>query len=151
MLDDDDYWYESHINNVVTNFIKYPEIALMITKAEYRTDATNTLITLLRTPLDSIYYNNYIPRGGDSVRSASAHNIKIVYQDAIKILEKMITDVTKMHLNGGQGTLDDAADALFLNLIGKNVRENKYKSLYIPILSVNKPSDWNHANIIITD
>ena len=33
------------------------------------------------------------------------------------------------------------------NDIGKNVKEGKYKSLYIPIVSVRKDSDCNWENI----
>ena len=53
MLDDDDYWYDSHVDNVISNFIKYPKTAFMITKSEYCGS------TLPRTNITNVYYNNY--------------------------------------------------------------------------------------------
>lgn len=141
MLDDDDYWYGSHIKNVIFNFIKYPETGFMITKAEFCGS------TLPRTSINSIYYNNYVPTGCDSVRAASAHNINIVGDCVLKLWKDLINTIAKMNLAEKKWNLSPA-DMQLLNLIGKNVRDGKYKSLYIPIISVRKTSDCNWNNII---
>ena len=140
MLDDDDYWYDSHIDNVVSNFIKYPDTGFMITKAEY------CGITLPRTNINSIYYNNYIPKGEDSVKSASAHNIKLISQDVIKIWEQLIEYISIFNLENNQ-TIFRPCDANVLDIARKNVIEGKCKSLYLPIVSVRKTSDQNWHNI----
>jgi hypothetical protein len=140
MLDDDDYWYDSYINNVVSNFIKYPETGFMITNAEFCGR------TLPVTPINSIYYNNYMPRGGDSVRSASSHNISKISECVLKIWKDLIDEVTKMNVEQEKWVLSPC-DMHILNIIGKNVLEDKYKSLFIPIALVKKNSDCNWGNI----
>ena len=89
-----------------------------------------------------------IPIAGDSVRSASAHNIKLISNDQNKIWKELIKDVEKVNLNGGTPSTG-AGDAVFLSLVGKNVQEGQYKSLYIPIVSV-KNNDCNWNNIVIS-
>ena len=140
MLDDDDYWYPFHINNVVDNFIKYPETGFMVTNAEY----VNR--TLPRTNVNRIFYNNYIPRSKDCVRASTAHNSHIVgeivikfYKDLIDNVEKSQSSETKIDFQPGDGVL--------LDLFNKNIRDGKYKSLYIPIISVKKATDCNTKNI----
>jgi len=154
MLDDDDIWTESHIDNVVSNFIKYPETAFMIVKSEYRSKASNQIKIddsysyLPRSNINNIHYNNYIPVGCDSVRSASIHNLNIIYEDVIKLWDNIIENIKNINLKGGEErSVICPCDAALLNLIGKNVKQGKYKSLYIPIVSVKKISDGNWHNI----
>ena len=98
------------------------------------------------TNIDSIFYNNYIPKGCDSVRSASAHNISLVGDVAISVWQGLIDEVTKMNLEDVKWNLSPG-DMIILNLVGKDVLEGKYKSLYIPTALVGKPSDGNMSNI----
>lgn len=141
MLDDDDYWYDSYINNVVENFIKYPETAFMITKSQYINGH------LPKTGINSIYYNNYIPTGCDSVRSASVHNINLIGDIVLESRENMIDEVKQMNLSERKWKLC-AGDAKLLDLIGLKVRSGEYKSLYIPTVLVRKTSDSNWDNIM---
>jgi len=140
MLDDDDHWYDSYVNSVVDNFIKYPETAFMITKSEYAG------WHLPGTSINSIYYNNYIPTGGDSVRSASAHNINLIGDIVLNFWKGLIEEVEKMNLEDKKWDLSPA-DAQLLNLINAKVKSGEYKSLYIPTALVQKTSDCNFANI----
>ena len=140
MLDDDDHWYDSYVNSVVDNFIKYPETSFMITKAEYKN------IYLPRTHINSIYYNNYIPTGCDSVRSASAHNINLIGDIVLNLWKGLIEEVEKMNLEDKKWNLSPG-DMQILNLIGAKVKSGEYKSLYIPTALVRKMSDCNWANI----
>ncbi len=141
MLDDDDYWNESYINNVVNNFIKYPDTGFMITKAEYCGS------TLPRTSVNTIYYNNYIPLGADSVRSSSSHNISKIGDCILKIWKDLIDEVKKMNKEQEKWKLSPC-DLGILNVIGKKVIEGEYKSLFIPIVLVKKTNDCNWNNII---
>lgn len=149
MLDDDDYWYNSHINNVVRNFSKYPETGFMITKAKYFLPEGTSIHLPFHTTVKDIFYNNYIPRGGDSVRAASAHNINIVGSDVLKLWENTIEDVKKIHESNEKLVINAGIDSELLDIIGKNVIEGKYKGLYIPVTSVRKESDanWNNFSI----
>lgn len=140
MLDDDDYWYDSYVNSVVDNFIKYPETAFMITKSRYFD------VFLPRANVSEIYYNNYIPTGCDSVRSASAHNINLIGDIALNLWRSLIEEVEKMNLEDKKWDLSPG-DFQLLNLIGAKVKSGEFKSLYIPIISVKKTSDGNWANI----
>ena len=148
MLDDDDIWKESHVDNVVSNFIKYPETAFMITRSLFRVKLNEPHYYLPRSNINDIYYNNYIPSNSDSVRSASAHNLNIIYEDVKKLWDDIIKNVENIHLKGGEEKhVIYACDAALLDLIGENVKQNKYKSLYVPIVSVQKDSDGNWNNI----
>ena len=141
MLDDDDYWYDTHVNTVVNNFIAYPETGFMVTKAEWCGGI------LPRTSENNIFYNNYIPKVSDSVRAASAHNINIVGQTTMETWKKIIENVKKLHITEPKYNLY-YADAQLLNDIAENIKLGKYKSLYIPVISVRKLSDDNWANIL---
>ena len=141
MLDDDDYWYDSYVNSVVDNFIKYPETAFMITKSRY----CNSL-DLPRANVSEIYYNNYIPIGCDSVRSASAHNINLIGDIVLNLWRSLIEEVEKMNLEDKKWDLSPG-DFQLLNLIGAKVKSGEYKSLYIPTTLVRKMSDGNWNNI----
>ena len=143
MLDDDDYWYNYYIKNVVDNFIKYPETAFMITKSEY----CGGFLPKTVPQVNTIYYNNYIPRQCDSVRSASVHNLNIIYNDVKKLWEETFNIVKLIHLNKKTTYLIKESDALLLDFIGENVKQQKYKTLYIPIVSVKKDKDSNWHNI----
>lgn len=140
MLDDDDYWNESYIQNVVDNFIKFPETAFMITKSEYCGRQ------LPNTNIENINYNNYIPRGCDSVRSASAHNINLIGKCVLKLWRGFIEEISKLNLEVTKWKLSPA-DMQLLNLIGEKVKSGEYKSLYIPNVLVRKISDCNWDNI----
>lgn len=140
MLDDDDYWYKSYIQNVVDNFIKFPETAFMITKSEYCGRH------LPNTNIENVHYNNYIPAPCDSVRSASAHNINLIGDVVLNLWKTLIDEVAKMNLENKKWNLDPA-DAKLLGLIGEKVRSGEIKSLYIPTPLVGKPSDCNISNI----
>lgn len=144
MLDDDDYWYDSYINTVVDNTIKYPETAFMITKSEYVGPGEQA--HLPGTSINSIYYNNYIPTGCDSVRSASAHNINLIGDIVLNFWKGLIDEVAKMNLEDKKWDLSPG-DMQLLNLIGAKVKSGEYKSLYIPTALVRKISDCNWANI----
>lgn len=140
MLDDDDYWYETYIQNVVDNFIKFPETGFMITKSEYcGTHLPNSNI-------ENVNYNNYIPRGSDSVRSSSVHNINLIGDCVLNLWKGFIEEISKMNLEDNKKSLQPA-DLQLLDLIGDKVRNGIYKSLYIPITLVKKETECNMHNI----
>lgn len=141
MLDDDDYYYPAYINSVVDNFIKFPETGFMITKSEYCGRGF-----LPRTNIVNINYNNYIPRGKDSVRSSHVHNINLISDEVLSLMKGMIDDVEKMHLSNTKWDLYPG-DAKVLDMIGKRVYEGDYKSLYIPVNLVRKANEGNTHNI----
>ena len=142
MLDDDDKWLEEHIFNIVWGFSNYPNAAFIITKARY-------LKTYLhKTNVTHIDYNNNIARHGDSVRSASAHNIKYIYEDQHSLIENIKVLLKKIHKNntdkdGSDITFIKPSDAQLLSIIGNNVRNGKYKMLYLPWITVQKDSEQN--------
>ena len=142
MLDDDDKWFEEHVFNIVWGFSNYPNAAFIITKARY-------LKTYLpKTNVTHIDYNNYIARHGDSVRSASAHNIKYIYEDQHSLIENIKVLLKKIHKNntdkdGSDITYIKPCDGQLLSIIGNNVRNGKYKMLYLPWITVQKDSDQN--------
>ena len=141
MLDDDDYWSDSYIANVIYNFAKYPETGFMITKAKY-------LDTYLPRDcnISDIYYNNYIPTACDSVRSATAHNIHMIGDSVLKLCKELIDEVTKLNLEYYKWELYPT-DAHLLKIIGDEVMQGKYNSLYIPTSLVVKDTDCNWESI----
>jgi len=143
MLDDDDYYYPTYIKSVVDNFTKFPETGFMITKSEYGGEH------LPRTNVVNINYNNYIPLGGDSVRSASVHNINLIGDIVLNLWKSFIDEVTKMNSENMKWKLHPA-DMILLNIIGDKVNGGVYKSLYIPVALVKKTSDRNWHNIMTT-
>jgi hypothetical protein len=59
---------------------------------------------------------------------------------------KITENVKKLHITEPKYNLY-YADAQLLSDIGENVKLGKYKSLYIPVISVRKLSDNNFGNI----
>ena len=144
LLDDDDYWFDFHIKNVVDNFIKFPHTGLLITLSKYK----DSFLSRIGKKKKKICYNNYIPKFEDSVKSASAHNLTLIGNEYLAMRENLIKLVNKIHLSKKKEKIQPA-DGTFLNRIGKLVKSKKVKSLYIPIMSVKKTSDCNWHNITV--
>lgn len=140
MLDDDDYYLLDYIQSVVDNFTKFPETAFMITKSTYKNHF------LPRTRVSEIYYNNYIPKPCDSVRSSSVHNINIIGDIVLNLWKELTEEITRMDVSSKKWKLFPA-DAKLLGLIGAKVKSGELKSLYIPTRLVGKLTYCNWNNI----
>jgi len=146
LLDDDDHWFDFHIKTVVDNFIKFPHTGLLITLSKY----TDSFLPCIGKKIKKICYNNYIPKFGDSVKAASAHNLRLIGNEYLATREKLIKLVNETHLSKKKEEIAPA-DGTFLKRIGELVKSGKVKSLYIPIMSVEKKSDCNWHNIMVVD
>lgn len=142
LLDDDDTWYKNHIETVIEHFYKYPDTGFMITRAKYSRSS------LPRTHINTAYYNNYIPKPCDSVKAATIHNISVMGDDVLHAYRDMIKNIDLVH-NSVHKKRIVPGDAQILRIIGHNVKNNKYKSLYVPITTVSKKSDcnWKHIKL----
>jgi hypothetical protein len=144
MLDDDDIWLEDHVQNVIWGFTNYPDAAFIVTQAKYCYNRH-----LPKTGISEVYYNNYIVRGSDSVRSASAHNLKYLFEDQMSVIEQTETKLKAIHKNntdkeGSDRSRITACDATLLKIIGNNVDNGKYKMIYLPWTTVIKETNGNN-------
>ena len=138
-LDDDDEWRDIHIEVVVNHIKHFPLADFMLTKAKYAD------IFLPRTPETNTFYNNYIPRGEDSVHASHVYKLPLLGNVVLDIINKNHVLANKINNKerGFEGITIPPTDATILNNINSMVVANKIKSLYIPIITVSKVSDGN--------
>ena len=139
-LDDDDEWIDIHIEVVVEHIKKFPLSSFILTKAKYE----NTFLP--RTIEKNIFYNNYIPRGEDSVHASHVYKLPLLGNVVLDVINKNHILATKINNKerGFEGITIPPTDATILDNINSMVVTNKIKSLYIPIITVNKVSDQNY-------
>jgi hypothetical protein len=138
-LDDDDLWRDNHIQVVVEHIKKFPLAYFILTKAKYR----DTFLP--QTGEQNVFYNNYIPKGEDSVHASHVYKLPLMGNVVLDVINHNHTLANKInnkeagfnHINIPPG------DATILDNINCIVKNNIIKSLYIPIVTVNKISDCN--------
>jgi hypothetical protein len=138
-LDDDDEWRDIHIEVVVEHIKKFPSASFILTKAKYAN------IFLPRTPEINTFYNNYIPRGEDSVHASHVYKLPLLGNVVLYVINKnhILANKINNRERGFEGITIPPTDATILDNINSMVVTNKIKSLYIPIITVNKVSDQN--------
>ena len=139
-LDDDDEWRDIHIEVVVEHIKKFPLSSFILTKAKYE----NTFLP--RTIEKNTFYNNYIPRGEDSVHASHVYKLPLLGNVVLDVINKnhILANKINKKEHGFEGITIPPGDATILNNINSMVVTNKIKSLYIPIITVNKDSDENY-------
>jgi len=139
-LDDDDEWRDIHIQVVVENIKKFPLSSFILTKAKY------VDIFLPRTPETNTFYNNYIPRGEDSVHASHVYKLPLLGNLVLDVINKnhILANKINNKERGFEGITIPPTDATILDNINSMVVTNKIKSLYIPTITVNKVSDQNY-------
>lgn len=139
-LDDDDEWRDIHIEVVVEHIKKFPSASFILTKAKYAD------IFLPRTPEINTFYNNYIPRGEDSVHASHVYKLPLLGNLVLDVINKnhILANKINNRERGFEGITIPPTDATILDNINSMVVTNKIKSLYIPIITVNKVSDQNY-------
>jgi len=139
-LDDDDQWRDIHIQVVVENINKFPDAAFILTKAKYSD------IFLPTTKENNVFYNNYIPKGEDSVHASHVYKLPLLGDIVVDVINSNHTLANK--INNKEDGFEDITippgDATILNHINSMVLTKEIKSLYIPIITVNKVSDQNY-------
>ena len=136
-LDEDDEWRDNHIQVVVDHIKHFPFADFILTKAKYqhtflpRTDETNT------------FYNNYIPRGEDSVHASHIYRLPILGNVILSVINRNHVLANKINSKEDTSIGIRATDATILDEIHSMVVNKKIKSLYIPIVTVNKATDGN--------
>jgi hypothetical protein len=139
-LDDDDEWRDIHIEVVVEHIKKFPSASFILTKAKYAN------IFFPRTPEINTFYNNYIPRGEDSVHASHVYKLPLLGNLVLDVINKnhILANKINNRERGFEGITIPPTDATILDNINSMVVTNKIKSLYIPIITVNKVSDQNY-------
>lgn len=139
-LDDDDLWRDIHIQVVVEYIKKFPLASFILTKAKY----TNSFLP--ETNQTKIFYNNYIPKGEDSVHASHVYNLHLLGNIVLDVINKNHTLANKINKKerGFEGITIPPGDATILDNVTSMVVAKKIKSLYIPIITVNKVSDQNY-------
>jgi glycosyltransferase involved in cell wall biosynthesis len=138
-LDDDDLWRENHIQVVVEHVKKFPLAEFILTKAKYK----DTFLP--QTEEKNVFYNNYIPKGEDSVHASHVYKLPLMGDVVLDIINHNHTLASKINNKeaGFEHVNIPPGDATILNKINSMVLTKEIKSLYIPIVTVNKISDCN--------
>ena len=136
-LDDDDEWRDIHIQVVVDHIKHFPLSDFILTKAKYKTGF------LPRTNEKNIFYNNYIPKGEDSVHASHIYKLSVLGDVILNIINMNHILANKINNKEDVNIYIPPGDATILNHINNMVLNKKIKSLYIPIITVNKISDCN--------
>ena len=139
-LDDDDEWRDIHIEVVVNHIKHFPFADFLLTKSKY------AHIFLPRTNEQNTFYNNYIPRGEDSVHASHIYRLPILGNLILDVINKnhILANKINNKERGFESITIPPTDATILNNINSMVLTNKIKSLHIPIVTVNKVSDQNY-------
>ena len=139
-LDDDDEWRDNHIQVVVEHIKKFPLSSFILTKAKYR----NTFLPI--TIEKNTFYNNYIPRGEDSVHASHVYKLPLLGNVVLDVINKnhILANKINKKEHGFEGITIPPGDATILNNINSMVVTKEIKSLYIPVITVNKVSDQNY-------
>ena len=156
MLDDDDFWYDNHIEIVMNNLIKYPQSAFILTRADqgqWRPTRPPTWqrrgpFPQPRTNIREIYYNNYMTEGGDSVRAASIHNLYFMYNIQMDLWNQVIEQANKTHESILPAPRMAPVDGRLLQIVREKVIDGVFRMLYIPIITVLKQYGSQPANMI---
>ena len=136
-LDDDDEWTDFHIKIVVDHIKHFPLSDFILTKSKYK----NTFLP--RTDEKNTFYNNYIPRGEDSVHASHIYRLPILGNLILNIINRNHVLANKINSKEDTSIGIRAMDATILDEIHSIVVNKKIKSLYIPIVTVNKATDGN--------
>ena len=136
-LDDDDLWRDNHIQVVVEHVKKFPLAEFILTKAKYEN------IFLPQTEEKNVFYNNYIPKGEDSVHASHVYKLPLLGNIVLGVINH--NHILAVQLNNKEVDCINIppGDATILDNINYMVKNNIIKSLYIPIITVNKISDAN--------
>jgi len=136
-LDDDDEWRDIHIEVVMKHIKHFPFADFILTKSKYANKflpTTNEINT---------FYNNYIPQGEDSVHASHVYRLPILGSLILDIINKNHILANEINNKKDTSLRIPPTDATILNNINSMVVDKKIKSLYIPIVTVNKVSDCN--------
>ena len=136
-LDDDDEWRDIHIQLVVDHIKKFPFSQFILTRAKY------TNIFLPQTKQTKIFYNNYIPIGCDSVHASHIYSLPLLGNVVLDIINQNHIMANKINNKEICDADIPPTDATILNKINSMVTTKKIKSLYIPVITVNKVTDQN--------
>jgi glycosyltransferase involved in cell wall biosynthesis len=138
-LDDDDEWIDIHIEVVLNHIKHFPHADFLLTRSKY----VDTFLP--RTNEQNTFYNNYIPHGGDSVHASHVYKLPLLGNVVLDVINK--NHILANKINNKERGFEDITippgDATILDNINSMVLTNKIKSLYIPIITVNKVSDQN--------
>ena len=135
-MDDDDTWSNTHIEIVVNHITQFPLADFILTKSVY------VNIFLPRINEEKPFYNNYIPRGGDSVHASHIYKLKSLGITVLNIINDNHILANKLNNVQTNQTIDPG-DLTLLNTIGNMVINNQIKALYIPLATVAKLTECN--------
>ena len=140
-LDDDDTWTNNHIesiNNIVNNF---PEVGFIVNKSIYKN------ISLPREFHNKnnieIKYNNFIPIPCNSVHSSWTINLQLLGNKILELYKNRINIIEKIKNKEIKEYKFEPFDASILGEFRKLQNNNKIKSIFIPICTVEKKTDYN--------
>lgn len=136
-LDDDDEWSSNHIEIVVDHIKKFPLASFILTKASYEN------IFLPITDVNTLFYNNYIPIGEDSVHASHVYKLPLLGNVIIDIINYNHILANKINNHSDPNVTILPGDATILNKLNFMVKSNVIKSLFIPITTVTKKNDRN--------
>ena len=139
-LDDDDEWIDIHIEVVLNHINHFPHADFLLTRSKY----ANTFLP--RTNEQNTFYKNYIPRGRDSVHASHVYKLPLLGNVVLDVINKnhILANKNNNKERGFENISIPPTDATILDNINSMVLTNKIKSLYIPIITVNKVSDQNY-------
>ena len=138
-LDDDDVWKNNHIQIAIDHIKKYPEADFLLTKAQFR----KGILPVRGIVSNIIEYNNYIITPADTVHASHVYNLKKLGSTILDILNNDYHRANQIH----NKLLSEAniipGDKTLVNNMADKQKNGQLKSLYIPILTVVKQTDYN--------
>ena len=140
-LDDDDIWYENHLQILYEHIKKLPEADFYHTRAKYANNKYSGPFPAAK--ITEIKYNNLIPKSGGLVHSTTCHKLNTLGQPIKKLYENRLNEVDRIKKGKVSERNLEALDSLKWKMVANKIKKNNCKSLYIPIITCHKESDVN--------
>ena len=134
-LDDDDYWEPNHIEDVVNVIKLYPDTDIIISKSQYLN------VYLPKNAPTALGYNNYIPKGCDSVHSSSTLKLHTVGSHICNLCKEISTNVVPYD---EQGIKFIPFDMQLLDIFNQEVVNGNLRCVCSSTCTVSKRTDGNY-------
>jgi len=140
-LDDDDIWLNNHLETVNEVVDKFPKVGFIVSYSKYKN------IHLPREFIGKknikIFYDNFKPRGANSVHSSWIVNLEYLGDTFLKIYEERLGKINMIKDGKIKEFEFKETDRTLLDKINNLQKNKKVKCIFIPKCTVEKKTDGN--------
>ncbi len=144
MLDDDDEWAPDHVQRMVRAHLDFPDAALLTACARY---VFGNFLPMPPKSADPPACGNWTPEAGKVVRSATAHNLRLMFDYQQAVWDRYLRGIRRLDQRGGAGGGVAPQDATVHMAVAARVRAGDMRCVCVPHATVRKRGDVNTATL----